>query len=105
MDAFGPEKVQRELARRDHIRDEIMTLSDEQRSEAILKENERQHRWEDLRASHLRRLQSRITDVQPSNGDAGASDPVVFQGTPIAKPSRKDKWRRRLRVSLRRDLT
>ncbi|KAJ5992080.1 hypothetical protein N7451_007804 [Penicillium sp. IBT 35674x] len=103
-DAFGDEKVQRELARRDHIRDKIMTLPEEQRNKAITSENERQRRWENLRESHSRRLQSRITDIQPSNGDSGASGPVAVQGIPLAKPTWRDRLKGRLRASLRRDL-
>ncbi|KAL2834361.1 hypothetical protein BDW59DRAFT_156296 [Aspergillus cavernicola] len=43
-DAFGHEKTQRELARRDKIRDEIQALPEDQQTAARLDESERQRR-------------------------------------------------------------
>ncbi|GES58895.1 hypothetical protein ATEIFO6365_0003017800 [Aspergillus terreus] len=54
-DAFGPESVQRELARRDQIRDEILALDENKRKAATQAEAERQRRWEDLRQAHQTR--------------------------------------------------
>ncbi|KEZ43310.1 hypothetical protein SAPIO_CDS4754 [Scedosporium apiospermum] len=50
--AFDPEMVQRELARRDQIRDEILALPDNEREVATQAEAERQRRWQDLRQAH-----------------------------------------------------
>ncbi|KAI1739570.1 hypothetical protein F4680DRAFT_422004 [Xylaria scruposa] len=54
-DAFSPEMIQRELARRDQIRDEILNLPENQREAATQAEAERQSRWQDLRQAHRTR--------------------------------------------------
>ena len=67
-DAFGPEMVQRELARRDQIRDEILALPENQRETAAQAEAERQRRWQDLRQAHQTRWGIESTELQSSNG-------------------------------------
>ncbi|RYP14826.1 hypothetical protein DL765_006127 [Monosporascus sp. GIB2] len=54
-DAFGPEMIQRKLARRDKIRDEILALPENQREAAIQAEDSRQRRWQDSRQAHRTR--------------------------------------------------
>ncbi|KAL4794541.1 hypothetical protein BDV19DRAFT_193252 [Aspergillus venezuelensis] len=82
-DAFSPENVQRELARRDKIRDEIEALPQDQQTAAKLDENERQRRWE-----ALRQIQRHS---QPPIATA--------TGQVTAKSSRKVRWMRRIRLS------
>jgi hypothetical protein len=55
LNAFSPEMVQRELARRDQIRDEILTLAETDREAARGAENERQRLWEISRQAHRAR--------------------------------------------------
>lgn len=78
-DAFGPESVQRELARRDQIRDEILALHENQRKAATQAEAERQRRWEDLRQAHQTRWITASSagvpsQVIPGNGLQGAAN-------------------------------
>jgi hypothetical protein len=68
LNAFGPEMVQRELARRDQIRDEILALPENQREAAIQAEAERQRRWQDLRQAHRTRWGTASSVSQSSNG-------------------------------------
>ncbi|KAG2415574.1 hypothetical protein HFD88_006765 [Aspergillus terreus] len=70
-DAFGPESVQRELARRDQIRDEILALHENQRKAATQAEAERQRRWEDLRQAHQTRWITASSASLPSEELSG----------------------------------
>ncbi|KAH8903254.1 hypothetical protein BR93DRAFT_857436, partial [Coniochaeta sp. PMI_546] len=58
LNAFGPEMVQRELSRRDRIRDEILALPATQREAASQAEAERQRRWQALRDAHRQRWEA-----------------------------------------------
>ncbi|KAL4805154.1 hypothetical protein BDV18DRAFT_141998 [Aspergillus unguis] len=69
-DAFGPEMVQRELARRDQIRDEISALPQSEQEAANQAELERKHRWEETRQAHQTRGTS-TSSVSQSSGHAG----------------------------------
>ncbi|KAL3462801.1 hypothetical protein BJX64DRAFT_258608 [Aspergillus heterothallicus] len=68
-DAFGYAKIQRELARRDKIRDEIQALPHDRQAGVRLAEAERQRRWEALRQVHRDKwnsqLSSQSTPPQP----------------------------------------
>lgn len=63
-DAFTDEKVQRELARRDRIRDEINELPEDQRDTARLDEVERQRQWEQKRQIHRNTYHPQSTSQQ-----------------------------------------
>ncbi|CEL03159.1 hypothetical protein ASPCAL04316 [Aspergillus calidoustus] len=84
LDAFDRERIQRELARRDRIRDEIASLPEDQRVAARLSESERQSRWEALRRVHRDRWSTRTGATTQPNATAD---------------KRKSRWRR-LRVLL-----
>jgi len=67
-DAFGPEMVQRELARRDKIRDEILALPENRREAATHAEAERRRLWHDLKQAHRTEWETESTESQLSNG-------------------------------------
>lgn len=70
QDAFGPGKVERELARRDRIRDEIRGIPDVQmRDAAAAAEQMRQQHWEAARRLH--RLLSSSREAAPATPDDG----------------------------------
>ncbi|KAL3473023.1 hypothetical protein BJX99DRAFT_234339 [Aspergillus californicus] len=60
-DAFSVENVQRELARRDKIRDEIRNLPEDLQVTARIDEMERQRRWQTLRQVHKERWKSQTS--------------------------------------------
>src|SRR5436190_9617869 len=64
--------IQRELARRDQIRDEILALPVNQREAAIQAEAERQRRWQDLRQAHRTRWGIASSASQSPNGCSSA---------------------------------
>ncbi|KAI0543700.1 hypothetical protein F4679DRAFT_90375 [Xylaria curta] len=65
--AFSPDMIQRELARRDQIRDEILNLPESQREAATQAEAERQRRWQNLRQAHRTRRGIDLSVSQSSN--------------------------------------
>lgn len=67
--AFGPDMVRRELARRDLIRDEISALPENEREAAVQAEARRQHQWEDLRQAHQARWRTASSVLRSSGHD------------------------------------
>ncbi|PHH87374.1 hypothetical protein CDD83_8961 [Cordyceps sp. RAO-2017] len=67
-DVFSTEMVQRELARRDRIRDVIAALHEKQREAAARAEEERKRRWQDLRETHRARLAGQ-TPASPGSAE------------------------------------
>lgn len=110
--AFSPEMVQRELARRDHIRDEIFSLPEGGREAASQAEAERQHRWDDLRRAHRLRweagtsrtlsslnqrdaqqIETQVSHLQILDGQAVISDTRE-------QPARRKWWRKKMSISI-----
>src|SRR6266699_3013777 len=82
--AFGPEMGQRELARRDQIRDEILGLPESQREAATQAETERQRRWQDLRQAHRIRWRAESSVSQSPNGRSSIHRTETYRDRPQA---------------------
>lgn len=80
-DAFGPEMIQRELARRDQIRDRILLLPVNQREEASQAEAERRRRWQDLRQAHKLRWEAGASGSSSSTGQGAAHRTASYAGS------------------------
>ncbi|KAL3459156.1 hypothetical protein BJX64DRAFT_265370 [Aspergillus heterothallicus] len=89
--AFSPNKIQRELARRDQIRDEIASLPEDKQSAARLDESERQRRWEELRRVHRARWN---TATEAATQPASSST----TGKTQKMSAQKTGWRRRFQA-------
>ena len=94
-DAFSPTMVQRELARRDHIRDEISNMHAGLRGEAEAAEAERKRRWDELRNEHRQRWSGRSSESRSANISDASGSPEAAQRD---GPGRREKWRKRVRV-------
>ncbi|KAK2595013.1 hypothetical protein QQS21_007267 [Conoideocrella luteorostrata] len=113
--AFTPDMIQRELVRRDQIRDEIMALSEYEQEAASEAEAERQRRWQDMREISRRRVgaeSSSIPQCTNEHGDmhrteihrdqilespARSTEAVV--GDDLQRSvSRREMWKKRVRV-------
>ncbi|KAL4784621.1 hypothetical protein BJX76DRAFT_356854 [Aspergillus varians] len=88
-DAFGHEKTQRELARRDKIRDEIRALPEDQQTAAGIDELERQRRWEALRQIHRDRWNSQSPSQPASTPTTATAD----------RPGWTARWKKRARLT------
>lgn len=93
---FSPEKIQRELARRDQIRDAISALPQDRRKAARRDEVKRQQRWEALREAHRTGLIWQSTTAQSSNKNSDIHRTEAYQSqiqaeTPINHTHAKHK--------------
>ena len=77
--SFSPEKIQRELARHDQIRDEISALPQDRRKAARRDEVKRQQRWEALREAHRTGLIWQSTTAQSSNKNSDIHGTEAYQ--------------------------
>ena len=97
-DAFGPKMIQRELARRDLIRDEIAVLSEDQQQATSHAEAARQQRWEELRKAHKTKWQAGALETRPGAQSSGSVAEPLSDGRTennVLKTSLKDIWRSR----------
>ncbi|KAK0639684.1 hypothetical protein B0T16DRAFT_337399 [Cercophora newfieldiana] len=98
--AFGPAMIQKELAKRDEIRDSILALPEEQRDAARQAEMERQQQWEQLRRAHRARWQSATPNPTPSDAsNQGKPDQRGTESNPL-EPGRRTKWKDRMKLAL-----
>jgi hypothetical protein len=86
--AFDDEKIQRELATRDQIRDEIAALPLSEQEAANRAETERQLAWEDHREAHRQGWRAQLAGplLYSTSFDSGGSSeaPLAGQGTVAA---------------------
>ncbi|KAL2208413.1 hypothetical protein CC79DRAFT_1366623 [Sarocladium strictum] len=83
-DAFNDEKIQRELARRDQIRDEISALPLSEQEAATRAETERQLAWENHREAHRQGWRAQLAGplLHSTSSESGGSSraPLAGQG-------------------------
>lgn len=84
LDAFSPEMVSREVARRDLIRDKIGALPQSQREAASQAELERQRRWQALREAHRLRRAAGVSGSPSSTSQEPTHRTATDAGIPRA---------------------